>query len=94
METTMADTESKPRKKPSKPRKKAKIDINISWCKSCGICVEYCNPGTLVMDGIYPKVVSVDTCTLCLQCEVICPDFAIEVREDKSKAEATEKKPS
>jgi NAD-dependent dihydropyrimidine dehydrogenase PreA subunit len=33
----------------------------------------------LAMEGMYPVVVKVDACTGCLQCELLCPDFAIEV---------------
>jgi 2-oxoglutarate ferredoxin oxidoreductase subunit delta len=96
METDMVQSESKPqkRKKPAKPKKPVKIEINISWCKSCGLCVEYCNPGTLEMDGIYPKVVAADSCTRCLLCEAMCPDFAIEVKDDETQAGDTENKPS
>jgi 2-oxoglutarate ferredoxin oxidoreductase subunit delta len=57
------------------------ILVKVSWCKGCGLCVEYCNRGVLEMNGVLPKVVNAEKCTRCLQCEVICPDFAIEVRE-------------
>jgi 2-oxoglutarate ferredoxin oxidoreductase subunit delta len=55
------------------------IRINQAWCKSCAICVEFCKPQVLVMDGFYPVVVNPEACTGCLQCELLCPDFAIEV---------------
>jgi 2-oxoglutarate ferredoxin oxidoreductase subunit delta len=56
------------------------IEVRVSWCKGCGLCVDYCNRGVLEMDGVVPKVIAAEKCTRCLQCEVICPDFAIEVR--------------
>jgi NAD-dependent dihydropyrimidine dehydrogenase PreA subunit len=31
------------------------------------------------MDGALPRVVAAEKCTRCLQCEAICPDFAIQV---------------
>ncbi len=59
----------------------ATIEVRVSWCKGCGLCVEYCNRDVLVMDGVLPKVVRAERCTRCLQCEAICPDFAIEVTD-------------
>jgi len=59
------------------------IKVKVSWCKGCGLCVEYCNRDVLVMEGVLPKVVAAEKCTSCLQCEMICPDFAIEVREGR-----------
>lgn len=82
------------KKKRSKPENPPEIEIKLSWCKSCGLCVEYCNTGALEMDGIYPKVVAAEKCTYCLQCEMMCPDFAIKVEEgpggDDSGSEGTE----
>jgi 2-oxoglutarate ferredoxin oxidoreductase subunit delta len=78
-------------KKAAKPKKAPpKIEIKLSWCKSCGICVEYCNPGTLEMEGIYPVVVDAATCTRCMQCEAMCPDFCIKVRDDDAAPETEE----
>lgn len=33
------------------------------------------------MQGALPKVVQAERCSKCLQCEAICPDFAIEVKD-------------
>jgi NAD-dependent dihydropyrimidine dehydrogenase PreA subunit len=35
----------------------------------------------LEMNGALPKVVKLEKCTRCMQCEVICPDFAIRVKD-------------
>jgi 2-oxoglutarate ferredoxin oxidoreductase subunit delta len=69
--------------KPSKKEKKSppEIFVKVSWCKGCGLCVEYCNRDVLKMDGVLPVVVDAEKCNRCLQCEVICPDFAIEIRD-------------
>lgn len=57
------------------------IEVRVSWCKGCGLCVEYCNREVLEMQGALPKVVQAERCSKCLQCEAICPDFAIEVKD-------------
>ena len=70
--------------KPSKEKKKGpppEILVKVSWCKGCGLCVEYCNRDVLKMDGVLPVITDAEQCNRCLQCEVICPDFAIEVRD-------------
>jgi 2-oxoglutarate ferredoxin oxidoreductase subunit delta len=55
------------------------IKVRVSWCKGCGLCVDYCKPGAIAMDGAVPHVIAAEKCTRCLQCEAICPDFAIEI---------------
>ncbi len=75
-ESTTTDVE-KPRL--AKAKTPAEIEIKVSWCKGCGLCVDYCNREVLEMDGPLPKVVQIDRCTKCMQCEVICPDFALRV---------------
>jgi len=57
------------------------ILVKVSWCKGCGLCVEYCKRGVLEMEGVLPIIKDAEKCNRCLQCEVICPDFAIEVRD-------------
>jgi 2-oxoglutarate ferredoxin oxidoreductase subunit delta len=76
----------KPDSEPDRPaRAKSKtppaIEIKVSWCKGCGLCVDYCNMGVLEMNGTLPKVVKLEKCTRCMQCEVVCPDFAIRVTD-------------
>lgn len=64
-------------------RKKAsEIRVNESWCKHCGICIAFCPTRVLEADprGV-PRVVNLEACTVCLLCELRCPDFAIEVVE-------------
>jgi 2-oxoglutarate ferredoxin oxidoreductase subunit delta len=66
------------------------IQIKVSWCKGCGLCVEYCNRGVLEMRDGLPVVLQAERCTRCLMCEVICPDFAITVSEPRPGAETAE----
>ena len=70
---------SQKKAKTSKPKAPPRIDIKVSWCKGCGLCVEYCNRGVLEMNGTKPRVVQAERCSRCLQCEAICPDFAIDI---------------
>lgn len=67
------------------------IRINPLWCKSCGICIAFCQPVVLQAgrDGV-PEVADVEACTLCMLCELRCPDFAIVVVEEKEVSAAHE----
>ena len=50
--------------------------------------MDFCKSGVLVMEGVLPKVVEAQRCTWCLQCEAVCPDFAIEVLESEAQKAA------
>jgi len=59
------------------------IEIKEDWCKGdgCEICVEVCAPKSLAVDARRKAVVvDIDTCSKCLRCEIMCPDFAITLR--------------
>ena len=92
MNQKMSDTktEAVPAKKTSKKKSKtpAEIVVKVSWCKACGLCVEYCNRGVLKMEGTLPQVVDLEQCNSCLMCEHMCPDFALEVKEKETDAES------
>ncbi len=64
----------------------AEIHIINERCKGCKICVEVCQ--TKVLDitkepnpsGYNPPYVkNLEDCTICGLCEMLCPDFAIQV---------------
>ncbi len=66
-----------------------RITINNNWCKGCHICVEVCPRDVLEVDGeafvrgFHPvRVVRPEECTVCQQCELLCPDLAIFVEEE------------
>jgi len=64
-------------------KRKRKIKTNQKWCKSCGICVDFCPTNVLELDITGKlKVVDADACISCMLCELRCPDFAIEIVEE------------
>jgi len=72
----------------AKRKRKARIEIREAWCKGCRICVEFCPTQVFEMQGLKAVVRDASACTLCHQCELLCPDFAVEVHEvpDDDKA--------
>ncbi len=67
---------------------KVKISIIPRFCKGCEICVKLCPTQVLAMERFLVKVVDIDKCTVCMLCELRCPDFAIFV--DKKATEKSE----
>jgi 2-oxoglutarate ferredoxin oxidoreductase subunit delta len=67
---------------------KVKISIIPRFCKGCEICVKLCPTQVLAMERFLVKVVDIDKCTVCMLCELRCPDFAIFV--DKKATEKQE----
>ncbi len=58
---------------------KTRIEINLTWCKGCKLCVYYCPKNVLIMKGGKAHVHDISRCILCNRCEAYCPDFAIAV---------------
>lgn len=57
--------------------------INREWCKGCGICIHFCPTSVLELDEEDKAVaVRLDDCICCMQCELRCPDLAIEVETE------------
>ncbi len=66
-----------------KTDKRREVIIYRDWCKKCGICWTFCPTHTIVKsDDGGPVVPTNDTCIGCRQCEIRCPEFAIEVNEE------------
>ncbi|HJN61324.1 MAG TPA: 4Fe-4S binding protein [Alphaproteobacteria bacterium] len=62
---------------------KVTLAIREDWCKAegCEICVEVCAPKSLAIDDRGKAVVvDLDSCSKCLRCEIMCPDFAITLQ--------------
>jgi 2-oxoglutarate ferredoxin oxidoreductase subunit delta len=75
------------------------IIIYRHFCKGCEICVEVCPKDVLRMavtpdrwEGAVVEVVDVEACNACMLCEHQCPDFAIEVYNEKKEKKAQAKK--
>ncbi|MHA2059689.1 MAG: 4Fe-4S dicluster domain-containing protein [Candidatus Ranarchaeia archaeon] len=82
-----------------KETKKWAIVIEPDYCKSCGICIEFCPTHVLEfsdernsMGGFYPVVVDPQKCTKCRMCEMRCPDFAIYLMDIPPISDQEEKK--
>ena len=58
---------------------KSVIEIIPLYCKGCSICEEFCPGKVLKVVDFKIAVVNGDACIACNQCEMRCPDFAINV---------------
>ena len=65
----------------AKSRPRGHVIIFGTWCKGCGICVEFCPQGVFEANGQGgPIVAHEEKCTACHWCDTHCPDMAIAVR--------------
>ncbi|MFB6082041.1 MAG: ferredoxin family protein [Halanaeroarchaeum sp.] len=59
------------------------ISVDTTLCKGCEICVAQCPTDVYEMQGTGPNSRPVPTdaeaCIDCSKCELLCPDFALEV---------------
>ena len=59
---------------------KGRIEIRADRCKGCGLCVEICSQGLIVISeelneaGYHPAVYCGDGCTGCGLCYTSCPE--------------------
>ncbi len=66
------------------------ITIDSAACKGCGICIDNCKGSVLEFSKkrntkgyLYPESVNINDCVFCLNCELLCPDMAIEVKKEE-----------
>jgi len=60
---------------------RGQVVIFGTWCKGCGLCVEFCPTGVLGLDrDSRPIVIAPEKCTACHWCDTHCPDLAIVVK--------------
>jgi len=66
------------------------VYVDVERCKGCGLCVNTCPHGTLVLSeeynakGYHPvEFVNTDACKGCAFCAYMCPDVVLTiVREE------------
>lgn len=63
-------------------KKSFQVGVNRNYCKRCGLCYWIC-PVKAIIKGEFgrPEIPDHNKCIGCLQCERICPDFAIDITE-------------
>lgn len=67
---------------PERRGPRGQVVIFETWCKGCGLCVEFCPTGVLALDAEgHPYVALADKCTACHWCDTHCPDLAIVVHK-------------
>lgn len=64
--------------------------IDEAKCEQCGLCVDICTCGALVMKNNVVTIVKADECGWCTMCELVCPTgaiscpFEIVIEDDKN----------
>jgi len=73
---------------------RGEVHIFDNWCKGCGLCIEFCPAGVLVLGSeSRPRPIYPEKCTACRWCELHCPDFAIFVTDLLCEPEQSSESP-
>lgn len=60
--------------------KKKSLAINYDWCKSCGLCIDFCPKDCFDENVLGSPILSrPEDCTVCNVCVERCPDFCIYI---------------
>ena len=61
------------------------VKVN-NWCKGCDICVAFCprKVFTLSSETVKAEVTRPEKCIICGLCQLLCPDFAIDLKEPQN----------
>lgn len=51
--------------------------IRLDRCTGCGLCVEFCPTGAVIMQKNKPHIAHPGDCAYCGMCEEMCPSGAI-----------------
>ncbi len=77
-----------------KNKKNISIFIDERYCKGCDICVELCDKDVFTtaeninQQGYYIPVVShIENCSGCMICDLICPEFAVVLKQETNEQE-------
>ena len=69
------------------------IEVSDKYCKGCELCISACPQEVMELDmarltpkGYHPARTFKDGCTGCAICAVVCPDAAITVYREITKA--------
>ena len=69
------------------------IEVSDTYCKGCELCLSACPQEVMELDmtrltpkGYHPAHTFKDGCTGCAICAIICPDAAITVYREITKA--------
>lgn len=64
------------------------IVISKKRCKKCGLCVSTCPKKVYIQNEADEVLVDqLENCIVCMMCQNICPDFAIEIEKEVENAE-------
>ncbi|MEW6725243.1 MAG: 4Fe-4S binding protein [Bacillota bacterium] len=64
-------------------QEKMPVRFDERWCKGCNICVAYCPKGVLAKGTRVPSIANPTACSRCKLCEILCPDYAVTVSDEK-----------
>ena len=69
------------------------IEVSDRYCKGCELCISACPPAVMDLDkgrltprGYHPARTFKDGCTGCAIYDIVCPDAAITVYREVTKA--------